>query len=255
MPAVKDLPEPPDSPDNGAAVTLLRHALARLDPDHRPLGEALLGAFATLDTVARRRIAMPTIARTFGHIVRVEPAMAVPLERMLQAFDRLGKAAPGVLFQRWSDLHNHLRFAYVPAGRVLQERHGESASAAASLDAFLSAAGLTAMLQEAPRYHETRQLVVLPAQWLGPLAGGSTAPRLNADELKAAYAIGLARLDELLAIAERGAPALANAGLRSAVRAGCFLMRRLRRRMLRRTPFARTVGINAVDRFLLRWRR
>ncbi len=233
-------------------LSLLAAVIDRLDRDHAAAGRDLLLALEALydpnptDTVP---VATPSI--------EADPRFAQPLALMRQAVARQAAAGPGRRYPRWSDLHNHLRFAWAPAGRLLLAIHSEAAIAEPAMDATCIAIGLTAMLQAAPQRLATSGIVDLPAQWFPP--GADIEAALGARErdkaLEAAYAAGLSRLEELLLVGERGIAAVHNAGLRQGIRDALFLMRRLQRRMARRPPSRRSVEISRLDRLLLRWRR
>ncbi len=189
-----------------------------------------------------------------GDIASDDPRIAPHLALMRQAFAREAAAEEGALFQSWSDLHNHLRFAFVPFGRALLELHSEAAIARPPMDAAMLAAGLLAILQQAPQRFRDSGRLVLPAQWFP--AGADIAAWLRGTArsaaLDTAYGHGLARLEELLATAERGLPALHDPDLRRGLQATLFLARRLQQRLTRRTPNVRPVALNWIDRLRLR---
>lgn len=184
--------------------------------------------------------------------VRLDAQLAL----MRQALAREQSAEPGALFQNWSDLHNHLRFAVVPVGRVLLMLHSEAEIAQPPIDALMLATGLTAILQQAPRRFRDDGRILLPVQWFpaGTDIGFWLRGRERSAALDTAYANGLARLNELLAAAERGMAALHDANLRRGAQAMLFLLRRLQARLTRRTPNVAPAQTTLLDRLLLRWR-
>ena len=239
------------------ALALLRPFLDRLDGDRRALAGALEPALAYLHgmAIAGRPVADAPDA-PLQRLIALEPRFEQPLALMRQAFAREAGAPKGVLFSRWSDLHNHLRFGCVPVGRALLAIHGEAAIAEPALAAFMISVGLTALLQDAPRRCRQRGQIVLPAQWFPAGAAIETclASRARMPALSTAYANAACRLDEALNMAESGMRAVHNEGLRRGMAAGVYLMRRLRLRMMQRTPNVRPVSVTALDRLLMRWR-
>jgi hypothetical protein len=226
-----------------AALALLRPLIERLGKDYKSEG---LQLFDLLRQLASGRT----------EITSEDPRIAPQLALMRQAFAREAAAAPGVLFQNWSDLHNHLRFAFVPFGRALLDLHSEAAIAQPPMDALMLAIGLTAILQQAPRRHRDTGHVLLPLQWFPAGADISVwlrSPKRN-PALDTAYGNGLSRLEEMLLAAERGLNAMHDAGLRRGATASLFLLRRLQKRLAGRTPNVRPARITVLDRLLLRWR-
>lgn len=232
------------TPPTDAALALFQPIVDRLDRDHAPEGQLVC------ETMRRLRQSQNTAAAELDP--RLEPHVAL----MRQAFAREAAAPAGVMFQSWSDLHNHLRFAFVPAGRALLEFHSEAAIAQPPMDALMLGIGVTSLLQEAPyRLHSSGHILV-PAQWFPAGSAIDTwlrSPKRN-PALDTAYANGLGRLGEMLNAAARGLPAIHNEGLRKGASASLFLMRRLQTRLSRRTPNIRPVSIGVIDRLLLRWR-
>jgi hypothetical protein len=235
-------PRPP-SAHAEATLALLLPLIERLDREHAREGRYL---YEQLQALSSGRDGISS------NDPRIEPQLAL----MRQAFIREASAPPGVLFQSWSDLHNHLRFALVPFGRALIDLHSEAAIAQPPLDALMLAAGLTAVLQQAPQRFRATGQVLLPANWFP--AGADIAVWLGSTKgnlaLDTAYGNGLSRLDEMLLAAERGVSAMHNEGLRRGVTASLFLLRRLRKRLSKRTPNTSPIIITMVDRLLLRWR-
>lgn len=233
---------PTANPDQADPVlALLQPLLARLDAaraaDAAPLYAAL----------RRLRAGDPDIASD-------DPRLAPHLTQMRQAGLREAAAGAGVQFQNWSDLHNHLRFALVPFGRALLDLHSEAEIARPAMDAAMLATGLLAILQQAPQRFRDSGRIVLPAQWFP--AGSDIAAWLlghqRSPALDTAYGHGLARLDELLATAERGLAALHDRKLREGMAATLFLARRLQQRLRRRTPNVKPVTLTWIDRLRLR---
>ncbi len=225
------------------ALALFQPIVDRLDRDHAPEGQLVC------ETLRSLRQSQPTAAAELDP--RFEPHLAL----MRQAFAREAAAPAGVMFQSWSDLHNHLRFAFVPAGRALLAFHSEAAIAQPAMDALMLGIGVTSLLQEAPHRLQSHGHIVVPAQWFPAGSAIDTwlrSPKRN-PALDTAYANGLARLDEMLNAAERGLPAIHNAGLRRGAAASLFLMRRLRTRLSQRTPNVKPAAITWLDRMMLRW--
>lgn len=238
----------PQAPDHAlktdAALALFQPIVDRLDRDHAPEGQLVC------ETLRRLRRSQNTAAADLDP--RLEPHVAL----MRQAFAREAAAPAGVMFQSWSDLHNHLRFAYVPAGRALLAFHSEAAIAQPAMDALMLGIGVTSILQEAPHRLRLNGQIMVPAQWFPSGSAIDTwlrSPKRN-PALDTAYGNGLARLDEMLNATERGLPAIHNEGLRGGAKASLFLMRRLRQRLSQRTPNIRPVAVSFIDRLLLRWR-
>ena len=228
-------------------LALFAAVIDRLDHDHASAGRDLLLALQSLHH-STSEVMPPSID--------ADPRFAQPLALVRQAVARqIG--GPGPRYPRWSDLHNHLRFAWAPAGRLLLAIHSEAAIAEPPMDATSIAIGLTAMLQGAPQRFAALGIVDLPVQWFPPGADieAALAARRRDKALEAAYAAALSRLEELLLVGESGIAAVHNAGLRQGMRNALFLMRRLHRRMARRPPIRRPVEISRLDRLLLRWRR
>lgn len=226
------------------ALALFQPIVDRLDRDHAPEGQLVC------ETLRRLRQSQNTAAAELDP--RLEPHVAL----MRQAFAREAAAPAGVMFQSWSDLHNHLRFAFVPAGRALLEFHSEAAIAQPPIDALMLAIGVTSLLQEAPHRLQSSGHIVVPAQWFPAGSAIETwlrSPKRN-PALDTAYANGLARLDEMLNAAARGLPAIHNEGLRKGAGASLFLMRRLHARLSQRTPNVKPAAITWLDRMVLRWR-
>lgn len=226
-----------------ATLALLLPLIHRLDGEHAREGRYLYEQLQALSS-GREGISSD------------DPRLTPQLALMRQAFIREATAPVGLLFQSWSDLHNHLRFALVPFGRALIGLHSEAAIAQPPLDALMIAVGLTAVLQQAPQRFRATGQVLLPANWFP--TGADIAVWLGSTKrnpaLDTAYGNGLARVDEMLLAAERGVSAMHNEALRRGVTASLFLLRRLQRRLNRRTPNIRPVTITMVDRLLLRWR-
>ena len=234
-----------------SALALYDVLLQRLDAEHAAAGRDLGRALTWL--YGKHRMDGDDLLQD---LAQADPRFERPLALMRQAFERDAAAAPGRRFARWSDLHNHLRFACVPAGQILLAVHGEAGIAQPALDALAIAIGLTALLQDAPRRFRSEGVVDLPVQWFptgAPIEAilGSKRRQPAVDE---AYRAGLARLDEMLTIVENGARAVHNDGLRRGMLAAHFVMRRLRSRLARRSPNRREIAISPLDRLLLRWR-
>jgi hypothetical protein len=228
-------------PQTQATLLLLQPMIERLDAAHASAGRQFL---AVLQDLARG-------AEVTSDDPRFEPHLAF----MRQAFARQTAWPEGGPFQNWSDLHHHLRFAFVPFGRALLDLHSEAAIAQPAMDALMLAAGLSGMLQHAPAHFRESGRILLPVQWFPAgtdIAAWLTSTRRN-PALQTAYGNGLARLDELLLAAERGLAALHNAGLRDGAKASLFLMRRLQKKLAQRTPNVRPVAITLLDRLRLRF--
>ncbi|MGE0151686.1 MAG: squalene/phytoene synthase family protein [Reyranellaceae bacterium] len=226
-----------------AALKLLQPLVDRLDRAHGEQGRQFFRWLRQL-------------SRGDGDVASEDPRLAPQLALMRQAFAREAAAGEGVLFQNWSDLHNHLRFAVVPFGRAMLALHSEAAIAQPPMDALMLAVGLAAILQQAPQSFRDSGRMLLPVQWFP--AGTDIATWLRAGRrsaaLDTAYANGLARLEEMLLAAERGLTAIHNEALRQGALATLFLLRRLQSRLALRTPNVRPVAVTFLDRLLLRWR-
>lgn len=231
------------TPKTDAALALFQPIVDRLDRDHAPEGQLVC------ETLRRLRQSQATAAAELDP--RFEPHLAL----IRQAFAREAAAPAGVMFQSWSDLHNHLRFAFVPAGRALLAFHSEAAIAQPPMDALMLAIGVTSILQEAPHRLQSNGHIVVPAQWFPAGSAIETwlrSPKRN-PAIDTAYGNGLARLDEMLGAVQRGLPAIHNEGLRRGAMASLFLMRRLRQRLAQRTPNIRPVSVGVIDRLMLRF--
>jgi hypothetical protein len=229
--------------DAEAALALLQPLIQRLGDEHSGEGAQLFELLRLL-------------ASGSSDAASEDPRIAPQLALMRQAFAREATAAPGVLFQNWSDLHNHLRFAVIPFGRALLDLHSEAAIAQPPMDALMLSIGLTALLQEAPQRLRNSGHILLPAQWFP--AGTDIPVWLRSSRrnpaLDTAYGNGLSRLEEMLLAAERGLNAMHDQGLRRGVTASLILLRRLQKRLARQTPNVRPARITLIDRLLLRWR-
>ena len=231
------------SEPNDPVLALLQPLFDRLDSQHVADGRCVLELLSGF--------------RAGNDVDSDDPRIAAHLPAMRQAYARENAARPGVLFQNWSDLHNHLRFALVPAGRALLDLHSEAAIAQPSMDALMLAVGLTAILQQAPQRFRSSAVVWLPAQWFpsGADMGVWLGGRRRNPALDTAYGNGLTRLAELLLAAERGRKAVHNSGLARGMDATAFLLHRMQKRLQNRTPNVRPVNITLLDRWLLRLRR
>lgn len=240
--------QPAADPVASNGLALFAAVVDRLDHDHASAGRDLLLALQSLHH--RNAAVLPPS-------IDADPRFGQPLALIRQAMERQAAGGPARRYQRWSDLHNHLRFAWVPAGRLLLAIHSEATIAEAAMDATTIAIGLTALLQGAPQRLAGDGIVDLPVQWFPPGTDIEAAfgARGRNKALEAAYAAGLSRLDELLLVGESAAAAVHNAELRHGMLDALFLMRRLRRRMARRPPTRGAIGISRLDRLLLRWRR
>ena len=112
-----------------SALALYDVLLQRLDAEHAAAGRDLGRALTWL--YGKHRMDADDLLQD---LAQADPRFERPLALMRQAFARERAAPSGRRFARWSDLHNHLRFACVPAGQILLAVHGEAGIAQPALD-------------------------------------------------------------------------------------------------------------------------
>ncbi|MBL8674800.1 MAG: squalene/phytoene synthase family protein, partial [Rhodospirillales bacterium] len=216
------------APENGAvvdrffAVSLFLRRLAARDTLSFDDRIAFLDHLdhAVADAAAGR----PLVELPHGlHAPLADARIAAHAPALLQACRRelTTRAAGRPAFRDWSEMHNWLRFAAAPVGRLLIELHGEREVVVAPMEAMCIAIGLSGRLQDAGRQARDGGDCGLPRQWFSQ-AGADPRAFLDAGERPAArraLKVGGDRVRQLLAAARAVPERAADPRLRAAARA------------------------------------
>lgn len=166
---------------------------------------------------------------------------------LLQAFraDALNRPC-----RTWSDLLAYCRYSAAPVGRFVLELHGEDRSAWPAADALCSALQILNHLQDCQADWRDLHRLYIPRNWLDEAElepGALLAPHASTG-LRRVLDQTLDGVDRLHQIARRLPHLVADRGLRMQSIAVLMLSQRLARRLRRRDPLSRRVGVSTFEK-------